>query len=159
MGDIAELASASLRGDISAVTGLIEKIGAGPDVLDQFENTALHTAAIEGHAELCRHLVSELGAQVDLAEEDGKTALCMAANAGQADVVKVLLSLGANKEHTPHGGKFQGMTPLDIATKKRKTECVEILKSFDQHGPASSSPSPTQTASVLSKTASSSSMC
>lgn len=44
---------------------------------------------------------------------------------------QVLVELGADKFATPHGGKFMGMTPADIAKQFGKADCVTVLEGVE----------------------------
>ena len=118
---------AAKKGNIEAVK---QRIADGVDVnaKDKYGRTPLFIAAHEGHKEIAELLLAK---RADVNAKDGKygwTPLHHAAvSGGHKEVAVLLIAKGADVNARDKDGK----TPLDLATKEKKTETADLLR---KHG-------------------------
>ncbi|MBI5203673.1 MAG: ankyrin repeat domain-containing protein [Nitrospirae bacterium] len=105
------LTDAAERGDIKAVTELLNK---GTDVnvkVGRYGWTALMYATNEGRTDIAKLLIDK-GADVNVKNESGWTALILAAYPGRTDIAKLLIDKGADIDYAI----FQLEAELKIVT-------------------------------------------
>lgn len=116
---------AAWRGNLEAVTRLVEN---QPDAIRQKDEhgfSLLSRAAAQGHTATVRYLVSK-GAIIDEANNAGNTSLLLAVDGGHTDTVKALLQAGASIEHANNNGH----NPLILALiRKQKRIAGQLLES------------------------------
>jgi ankyrin repeat protein len=107
---------------------------ADPNIQNADEYTALLLAAEAGHDEVARIICQFLQESqtkredgIDKQNKFGKTALIMAAEFNKLNVLKVLVSYGANVNHSSK----RGQTALKLAAVKRNQDVVEYLCSLN----------------------------
>jgi ankyrin repeat protein len=100
---------------------------AGARVNNQ-ESAPLLLAAGEGRLDAVRYLLDQ-GADVNARDERGRSALTEAAFNGNASVLKELILRGAELNAPSDEG-----TALDIATKTKHEQAVELLKHYGAKG-------------------------
>jgi len=88
------------------------------------ERTPLHEAATFGHKEIVELLIAK-GADVKTAGE--RTPLHMAAIKGHKEIIELLIAAGADVNVKMENG----MTPLDYAIRRKRTETADLLR---KHG-------------------------
>jgi ankyrin repeat protein len=132
-----ELIEASGRGDLAAVTRLVD---AKPDLINElggddrarrvFKTTALHKAAEKGHLAVAR-LLLDRGANPDTRDEgDNATAMHFAAESGHLDIVKLLVERGADVNGF---GDVHGWDIIGWATLHHKTH-TDVAKYLLENG-------------------------
>jgi len=106
---------------------LINK-GADINSLDNDDGTPLHYAACVGRKEIAELLIQN-GANVNIQTQSGSgwTPLVLACQYGKKEIVELLLANGAEINVKNNAG----ITALDIASQRKYTEIVELLK---KHG-------------------------
>ena len=116
-----DLADAAMRGDVAAVTALLN---GGADVNEPRSDgaTALHWAAYGDHPDLAALLIGA-GADVAVRNRAGVTPLSLAAETGNASMVERLLDAGADIGDTLPNGE----TALMMAVRTGDVETVELL--------------------------------
>ena len=124
--DMPPLASAVSKGDLAAVTALLQQ-GANPDTLWQ-GHTVLTWASQDGKLAIVKALVAH-HATVDPKVSDGNTPLRAAVDNRRLDVAAFLIDQGAKVNVQGR----DGWTPLDDAESGRETKLVALLR---QHGGA-----------------------
>tara|TARA_B100001559_G_scaffold290564_1_gene269671 strand:- start:272 stop:1510 length:1239 start_codon:yes stop_codon:yes gene_type:complete len=93
--------------------------------------TALHIAAQIGNEEMAKLLINE-GANINASNKGNQTPIHKAAFEGRGKIVNLLIQNGANVNPVIQStGSFNGMTPVDLALQKNKTETADILR---KHG-------------------------
>lgn len=116
---VAPLALAAECGRLEMVRILL-RAGVDPDWGGA--TTPLEAAALEGHVDVASVLI---GARADVNRPvaDGFTPLITAASTGNLEMVRTLLAAGAD----PRVIDDEGQSALEVATKKKHEEIVEIL--------------------------------
>jgi DNA-binding beta-propeller fold protein YncE len=111
-------------------------LAAGADVRskDSYNGTGLIRAADRGHAEVI-HLLLATPIEIDHVNRLGWTALLEAVILGDggprhAEVVRLLLEAGAD----PSLPDRQGLTPLELARRKRQTEVAALIERAGRSG-------------------------
>ncbi|MGD8559592.1 MAG: ankyrin repeat domain-containing protein, partial [Gammaproteobacteria bacterium] len=99
-----ELMYASWRGNLKAVTELLEKSSGSVDEQDEDKRTAMTYAAWHGNSAIIR-LLHQNGADINHRDVDDMTPLMWAARNGQRDAANTLLSLGASINFRDKSGK------------------------------------------------------
>lgn len=121
--------SLAMRKDHLGVAGWLVGIGADPNDLDVYGQTALREAAWDGDTKAVEALLS-MGVKADLeakAEFQGLmpsgTALAVAASQGRVEICNALLAAGAD----PNKPNQYGTTPLLAALGQGSIACVPVL--------------------------------
>jgi ankyrin repeat protein len=110
--EIEDFCSAATRGDIAAVTALLDIYG--DDIInkrDKIDARAITWAAFRGHLDVVR-LLLEAGADIDSRGTNEMTGLMWAVQGVEKEVVSFLLEKGASLEEKDN----QGRTALMIAS-------------------------------------------
>jgi len=136
------------------VVELLVKRGADPTTHDAHGWTPFMMACFYGKADVVQYLVNNpvVLAKIDAVEDKGKTALWLSCYQGHATTLRVLLRAGADPMITDESGH----SPMDMAKRWGKTECVQLLE-VSGVGGGSSSRSTSNTSSSSSSSSGSSS--
>ncbi|KAJ0796113.1 putative transcription factor C2H2 family [Helianthus annuus] len=126
---------AAANGQIEIVTMLLENRSVNPDSLNRHKQTPLMLAAIHGKISCVEKLI-EAGANILTFDSlNGRTCLHYAAYYGHSDCLQTILS-SARTSHVSASWGFsrfvnirdgKGATPLHLAARQRRPECVHIL--------------------------------
>ncbi|CAN7116216.1 unnamed protein product [Brassica rapa subsp. narinosa] len=125
---------AAASGQIEILTLLLERFK-NPDVLNRHKQTPLMLAAMYGRISSVKKL-AEVGANVLMFDSvNRRTCLHYAAYYGHADCVQAILSAARSSPVAVHWGyaRFvnirddKGATPLHLAARQRRPECVNVL--------------------------------
>ncbi|KAJ4906364.1 putative E3 ubiquitin-protein ligase XBAT31 [Raphanus sativus] len=125
---------AAASGHIEILTLLLERFK-NPDVLNRHKQTPLMLAAMYGRIS-CVKKLTEVGANVLMFDYvNRRTCLHYAAYYGHADCVQAILSAAQSSPVAVHWGyaRFvnirddKGATPLHLAARQRRPECVNVL--------------------------------
>ena len=128
-GSAENLAEVAKRGDLEAVSRLLES-GVDVDMEDNKPHaTALMWAAHEGYPDIVRLLI-EHGAEIDKRKVTSETALCFAAQQGWIEAIKVLVQHGADVNISG----WQGASALEAARKKGHQEVEDYLRQAGADG-------------------------
>ena len=123
MGETA-LLKASAKGHQKVVEFLLQK-NAKPEIEDAAHNTALLYAVSSNHLGVVKSLV-QYGAALDAQDvSTHETVLFEAAKNGHVEMAKLLLSLGANRNHR----NAKGQTAAQVATTQGFKETAKALGS------------------------------
>jgi ankyrin repeat protein len=90
----------------------------------------VYTAARAGHIEAVKQHLAK-GIDVNEKQGNGETSLHEAARYGHKETAELLIKEGADLNPRILFGRLQGMTPLDLAVWRKRTETVELLR---KHG-------------------------
>ncbi|KAK4376024.1 hypothetical protein RND71_006701 [Anisodus tanguticus] len=125
---------AAANGQIEVVSMLIEQ-SVNPDLLNRYKQTSLMLAAMHGKISCVQKLI-EAGANILMFDSlNGRTCLHYAAYYGHSDCLKAILS-AARTSHVASSWGYarfvnvkdgKGATPLHLAARQRRPECVHIL--------------------------------
>ncbi|KAF3454718.1 hypothetical protein FNV43_RR05166 [Rhamnella rubrinervis] len=125
---------ASANGQIEILSLLLER-SVNPDVLNRHKQTPLMLAAMHGKIS-CVRMLLEMGANILMFDSlNGRTCLHYAAYYGHSDCLQAILST-AHSSHVAVSWGFarfvnirdgRGATPLHLAARQRRPECVHIL--------------------------------
>ncbi|KAJ8560323.1 hypothetical protein K7X08_004381 [Anisodus acutangulus] len=119
---------------VKVVSMLIDK-SVNPDLLNRYKQTPLMLAAMHGKISRVQKLI-EAGANILVFDSlNGRTCLHYAAYYGHSDCLKTILSAARTSHVASSWGYVQfvnvkdgkGATPLHLATRQRRPECVHIL--------------------------------
>ena len=92
--------------------------------------TSIHQAAMYGSTKTVKqHLAT--GTDVNAKDEEGGTPLHFATGWDHKEIVELLIDAGADVNAKVVSGRYQGMTPLDMAIKRNHTETADLLR---KHG-------------------------
>ncbi len=117
---------AAISGQLDAARCLIEN-GAGINLKDRGEYTALHWAAFYGRYQVAEELI-RVGAELNVKQKSGDTPLGLAVMRDHPDIVRLLLEHGAD----PNIGGNQG-APLALARGRDNQEMIALLKRQVEH--------------------------
>jgi ankyrin repeat protein len=106
------------------VAELLVNAGVDPNARQANGMTALMSAVFNGQEDAVKALL-EKGADLKL-NAGGYNALSLAVERGNKSMVKMLLEAGAHPKARPKGG----MSALEIARQKGRTDLVELLESY-----------------------------
>ncbi len=95
---------AAWRGNLNAVTQLIENDSANINDQDVKGFTLLSRASAQGHTKIVHYLIGK-GARVDIGNNNGDTALLLAAKQGHTSVISSLLAAGSKIDHKNSRGQ------------------------------------------------------
>ncbi|XP_059300520.1 putative E3 ubiquitin-protein ligase XBAT31 isoform X1 [Lycium ferocissimum] len=125
---------AAANGQIEVVSMLIDQ-SVNPDLLNRYKQTPLMLAAMHGKITCVQKLI-EAGANILMFDSlNGRTCLHYAAYYGHFDCLKTILS-AARTSHVASSWGYarfvnvkdgKGATPLHLAARQRRPECVHIL--------------------------------
>ncbi|KAK4375132.1 hypothetical protein RND71_005809 [Anisodus tanguticus] len=122
------------NGQIEVVSMLIDE-SVNPDLLNRYKQTPWMLAAMHGKISRVQKLI-EAGANILMFDSlNGRTCLHYAAYYGHSDCLKTILSAARTSHVASSWGYVQfvnvkdgkGATPLHLATRQRRPECVHIL--------------------------------
>ncbi|KAI3507759.1 hypothetical protein L1887_22753 [Cichorium endivia] len=126
---------AAANGQIEILSILLENRSVNPDSLNRHKQTPLMLAAMHGKIACVEKLI-EAGANVLMFDSlNGRTCLHYAAYYGHSDCLQTILS-SARTSHVASSWGFsrfvnirggKGETPLHLAARQRRPECVHIL--------------------------------
>ncbi|XP_076920151.1 putative E3 ubiquitin-protein ligase XBAT31 [Bidens hawaiensis] len=126
---------AAANGKIEIVSMLLDKRPVNPDCLNRRKQTPLMLAAMHGKIACVGKLI-EAGANILMFDSlNGRTCLHYAAYYGHSDCVQIILS-AARTSHVSVSWGFsrfvnirdgKGATPLHLAARQRRPQCVHIL--------------------------------
>ena len=91
---------------------------------------AIYTAARVGHIEAVKQHLAK-GTDVNEKQGNGETSLHGAAIYGHKETAELLIKEGADVNPRILIGSQQGMTPLDLAIRRKRTETADLLR---EHG-------------------------
>jgi len=91
---------------------------------------AIYTAARAGHIEAVKQHLAK-GIDVNQKQGNGETSLHEAARYGHKETAELLIKEGADVNPRILIGSQQGMTPLDLAIRRKRTETAALLR---KHG-------------------------
>jgi len=94
---------------------------------DVWGKAALHYAAYWNRV-VVANLLLKNSADVDSTDNHGNTALHYAASQNSFDVAKLLLAHSANLNAIAVNGGYKGLTPLQVAIRRRNQEMVDLLR-------------------------------
>ena len=121
------LQAAVVRGDIDAMTQLLDNGAEVDQATKDGVTRLLYIACVEGHVDAARLLLDK-GAEVDRAMSEGwdkgKTPLYIACQQGHVDAARLLLEKGAEVDRATNWGA----TPLSIAKRKGHSAVVALLE-------------------------------
>ena len=120
-GEVQKLFDACEGNHVDQVDELLRK-PLSPNVVDEFDQSALHHAAVSGRLE-CAALLLEAGADKDAADAELRTAVHLAARNGHLEVVRLLLQAGASVAQADAVGR----TALHSAAVKANLEVAQLL--------------------------------
>ncbi|XP_009629381.1 putative E3 ubiquitin-protein ligase XBAT31 isoform X2 [Nicotiana tomentosiformis] len=125
---------AAANGQIEVVSMLIDQ-SVNPDLLNRYKQTPLMLAAMHGKLSCVQKLI-EAGANILMFDSlNGRTCLHYAAYYGHSDCLKAILS-AARTSHVASSWGYarfvnvkdgKGATPLHLAARQRRPECVHFL--------------------------------
>lgn len=115
---------AAVKGHDGVVDVLLDN-GANANVADTYGWTPLMRAAYENRAGTVRVFLRNGKAKLEEADETGSTALHHAAAQGHVEIARLLLDSGAQVDVRNR----EGLTPLDMAKRMEKEDCVRFLES------------------------------
>ncbi|CAN1150448.1 Putative E3 ubiquitin-protein ligase XBAT31 [Linum perenne] len=125
---------AAANGQIEILSMILER-SVDPDVVNRHKQTPLMLAAMHGKIS-CLKMLIEAGANILKFDSlNGRTCLHYAAYYGHSDCLQVILSTAQSSPVAASWGyaRFvnirdgRGATPLHLAARQRKAECVHIL--------------------------------
>lgn len=125
---------AAANGQIEVVCMLLDQ-SVNPDLLNRYKQTPLMLAAMHGKISCVQKLI-EAGANILMFDSlNGRTCLHYAAYYGHSDCLKTILSAARTSHIASSWGyaRFvnvkdgKGATPLHLAARQRRSECVHIL--------------------------------
>ncbi|XP_024981467.1 putative E3 ubiquitin-protein ligase XBAT31 [Cynara cardunculus var. scolymus] len=126
---------AAANGQIEMVSMLLENPSVNPDSLNRHKQTPLMLAAMHGKITCVEKLI-QAGANILMFDSlNGRTCLHYAAYYGHSDCLQTILS-SARTSHVAVSWGFsrfvnirdgKGATPLHLASRQRRPECVHIL--------------------------------
>ena len=116
-------AAVRFKGHVDVVRALITN-GADLSARTHNGNTALHLAAANGHTDCCKLLVRRKADVNAVCDFDGDMPLHRAVREGKTDIVSLLLEHGAVKDHK----NLEGLTPIQLADRKKKADIVALLE-------------------------------
>ncbi|RID54050.1 hypothetical protein BRARA_G01403 [Brassica rapa] len=125
---------AAASGQIEILSLLLERV-TNPDTLNRHKQTPLMLAAMYGRIS-CVKKLAQVGANVLMFDSvNRRTCLHYAAYYGHADCVQAILSAAQSSPVAVHWGfaRFvnirddKGATPLHLAARQRRPECVNVL--------------------------------
>ncbi|KAI7732072.1 hypothetical protein M8C21_031351, partial [Ambrosia artemisiifolia] len=126
---------AAANGQIEILSLLLENRSVNPDCLNRHKQTPLMLAAMHGKISCVEKLI-EAGANILMFDSlNGRTCLHYAAYYGHSDCLQTVLS-AARTSHVAVSWGFsrfvnirdgKGATPLHLAARQRRPECVHIL--------------------------------
>ncbi|HOY67916.1 MAG TPA: ankyrin repeat domain-containing protein [Candidatus Ozemobacteraceae bacterium] len=98
------------------------RLGAQPDLPDEFGWTPIHEACAHGHAEIVARFI-DVKANIEGISKKHETALHLAVRNGFVEIVKLLLDAGANREARNDSGE----TPLHLAARDGNQAVMKLL--------------------------------
>ena len=104
--------------------------GADVNVKNELGMTPLFLATGMGHKEIAELLISK-GADLNAKDKNGGTPLHIASSRGQTEIAQLLIASNAEVNAMILSGSYKGITPLDFATKFKRTEIANLLR---KHG-------------------------
>ncbi|EPS67167.1 hypothetical protein M569_07608, partial [Genlisea aurea] len=125
---------AAASGQIGVLSMILERSGS-PDVFNRHKQTPLMLAAIHGRVSCAERLI-QAGANILLFDTvHGRTCLHYAAYYGHTDCLQLLLSAAKSAAVAQSWGSARfvnirdqtGATPLHLASRQRRSDCVRIL--------------------------------
>ncbi len=116
---------AARKGNLSALSAMLEQRGVDCNHARTDGTTALMSAARNGHDVSVRRLL-KAGADPTRQDKTGATALCYAAAHGHKGVLKALCDADASRMTLNLANK-SGLTPLMLAAKNNHVQAVEVL--------------------------------
>ncbi|KAK1412814.1 hypothetical protein QVD17_34337 [Tagetes erecta] len=126
---------AAANGQIEVVSLLLENRSVNPDCLNRHKQTPLMLAAMHGKIDCVEKLI-QAGANILMFDSlNGRTCLHYAAYYGHSDCLQTILS-SARTSHVAVSWGFsrfvnirdgKGATPLHLAARQRRAQCVHIL--------------------------------
>lgn len=108
-----------------AMAHLLLEHGADPRIPGFRGTTVLMLACNKGLAGVVEALLLRWGVEVDEKDQDGRTALWQACRDGHHDIARLLLERGGAD---PRLAGLYGTTPLEIAVKKDRQACIDLLQ-------------------------------
>ena len=124
---------AAMTGNIIAVEKHLTD-GVNANVKDINKITPLHHAVSLGHREIAELLIAK-GAEVNAKDKNGGTPLHIASSRGHKGIAELLIISDAEVNAVIFSGSmmasYQGITPLDRAIERKKTETADLLR---KHG-------------------------
>ncbi|KAA8543895.1 hypothetical protein F0562_021928 [Nyssa sinensis] len=125
---------AAANGQIEIVSMLLNR-SVNPDLLNRYKQTPLMLAAMHGRISCVQKLI-QTGANILMFDSlNGRTCLHYAAYYGHSDCLQAILSAAQSSRVAASWGftRFvnirdgKGATPLHLAARQRRPECVHIL--------------------------------
>ncbi|KAL3829126.1 hypothetical protein ACJIZ3_017928 [Penstemon smallii] len=125
---------AAANGQIEILSLLLDRF-VKPDVLNRHKQTPLMLAAMHGKILCVRKLIEAGGNILMFDSRNGRTCLHYAAYYGHSDCLQAILSAARTSQVAASWGysRFvnirdgKGATPLHLASRQRRSECVHIL--------------------------------
>ncbi|EXC31004.1 Putative E3 ubiquitin-protein ligase XBAT31 [Morus notabilis] len=133
-GKLSALHVAAANGRIELLSMLLDRFG-NPDVLNRHKQTPLMLAAMHGNG-ACVQKLLEAGANILMFDSvNGRTCLHYASYYGHSDCLQVILSAARSSPVANSWGFARfvnirdggGATPLHLAARQRRPECVHVL--------------------------------
>ena len=116
---------AACSGSVHALLYLTNVCGLSVDVMDRDDVRPLHLACESGHLEMVQFLLTKSAFKVQSCDANGNCALHFAMETCNAQIVWLLLLHGGFRMLHMRNG--DGLTPLDLAIKKRKEKLHQPL--------------------------------
>ena len=122
-GSQEEALAAALRGNVSALSKLLESSAVSPNIVDDNGNSLLILAVRDGHTETAK-VILRFRPKVDHRNRSGDSALMLAASKGNMELLDLLLANGAKTDPIVGGNVW---TALHYAAFEGKLPAVERL--------------------------------